>query len=436
MEGAFNLYTSLLLFVIYLTFISLGLPDSLLGAAWPLIYPSFAVPVSYAGHLSMLISLGTIIASFQSEHLTRILGTVKITTISIGLTALGLLAFAFSRNFYHLILATIPYGLGAGSIDAALNNYVALHYKSAHMSWLHCMWGVGASIGPCILGMALANKQSWQSGYRIIAYIQIALAVIVAISTRLWHKQAELTANLVSASNSNTSQQADLQTAKQATNTNQANNSVQAKDATQAESSPKQQANTKLLRLRDVWQLRGAKATLLTFFCYSAMEHCTGLWASSYLVLKLGLGANLAAAYASRFFLGITIGRFISGFISFKLDDKQLIRLGQSIVTLGLLMLMFANSAILALIALTIVGLGCAPIYPAIIHATPSHFGKERSQALIGMQMGCAYIGSCLMPQVFGFLSKALTIGFYPYFLAIFLVIMLIAHEALNKQLN
>lgn len=389
----------LLLVVIYLAFISLGLPDALLGASWPLIYPSFKIPVSYAGSLAMLISLGTIIASFQSDRLTGKLGTVKVTFYSILLTALGLFGFAFSRNFYHLILATIPYGLGAGSIDAALNNYVALHYKSAHMSWLHCMWGVGASTGPIILALALQKQYTWSSGYIWIAYIQLFLAMAVALSAPLWH---------VNKAKSTIDKTADMVS----------------------------EAKTKSLSLKEVWQLLGAKATLTTFFCYSAMEHCTGLWASSYLVIHLGLDANLAASYASRFFLGITVGRFISGFISFKLNDKELIRLGQTIVALGLIILCLANSATFALIALTIIGLGCAPIYPAIIHSTPTNFGKERSQALIGLEMGCAYIGSCLMPPVFGQITRFISISLYPYFLAAFLIIMIFAHEKLVKQLD
>lgn len=389
------MYASLLLIVIYLTFISLGLPDALLGAAWPLIYPNFNVPVSYAGSLAMLISLGTIIASFQSDRLTKQLGTVKVTFYSILLTAIGLLAFAFSSNFYHLILATIPYGLGAGSIDAALNNYVALNYKTAHMSWLHCMWGVGASTGPIILAFALQKHYTWATGYKWIAVIQLFLALIVAISSPLWHKHQ---------------------------NKETATYNVQEK--------------TKNLSLREVWKLLGAKATLITFFCYSAMEHCTGLWASSYLVIHLGMNAELAASYASRFFLGITIGRLLSGFISFKLNDKQLIRFGQAIVAFGLIMLCLAQSSFFAIIALTIIGLGCAPIYPAIIHSTPAHFGKERSQTLIGLEMGCAYIGSCLMPPVFGQITKYFGISLYPYFLATFLIIMIIAHERLCKQLN
>lgn len=395
------MYASLLLLVIYLAFISLGLPDALLGAAWPLIYPSFNIPVSYAGTLAMLISLGTIIASFQSDRLTRLLGTVRVTFYSILLTVLGLFAFAWSSNFYHLILATIPYGLGAGSIDAALNNYVALNYKSAHMSWLHCMWGIGASSGPFILAYALQKQYTWPYGYRWIAYIQLLLAIIVALSAPLWHL-----------------------------------NKSKVKSALGFQEDKVNTSTIKPLSLREVWQIFGAKATLAVFFCYSAMEHCTGLWASSYLVIHMGLHAELAASYASRFFLGITIGRFLSGFISFKLPDKNLIRLGQIVVSIGLITLCLANSSTLALIALTTIGLGCGPIYPAIIHSTPAHFGKERSQALIGLEMGCAYIGSCLMPPVFGQITKFLSISLYPYFLATFLIIMIFAHEKLLKQLG
>ncbi|WP_302627042.1 sugar MFS transporter, partial [uncultured Eubacterium sp.] len=311
----------LLLIIIYLAFISLGLPDSLLGSAWPAMYQEFSVPVSYAGGISIIIAIGTIISSLQSDRLTKKFGTGKVTAVSVLMTAVALLGFSISHSYAILCLWAIPYGLGAGSVDASLNNYVALHYASRHMSWLHCMWGIGASLGPYIMGYALTGGQSWNMGYRYIAMIQITLTFILIISLPLWKKQGTGVAN-----------QAD------------------------------ETSQNKPLSLRQIIKLTGAKEIMITFFCYCALEQTTGLWASSFLVLHRGLSAETAAGFASLFFIGITVGRAFSGFLTMKLSDIQMIRLGQGLILLGIIFLILPFGNISALLGLIFIGLGCAPI--------------------------------------------------------------------------
>ena len=382
----------LLLAIIYLAFISLGLPDALLGAAWPSMYPQFDVPVSYAGIISMIIALGTVVSSLQSDRLTKKLGTGKVTALSVLMTAMALFGFATSHSFGMLCLWAIPYGLGAGSVDASLNNYVALHYESRHMSWLHCMWGVGASAGPYIMGYALTAGWGWNSGYHIIAVLQIVLTAILLCSLPLWKQRpAEV-----------------LQDGK-----------VQ---------------NVKALSIREVLQLAGAREILVCFFCYCALEQTTGLWASSYLTLHKGVSADTAASFASMFYLGITVGRALSGFLTMKLNDVQMIRLGEVIIGIGVLVMLLPFGQSLSLTGLILIGLGCAPVYPCVIHSTPAHFGADKSQAIIGIQMACAYVGTCLMPPVFGLIANHITVALLPVYLLIILVLMGIMHELLCKK--
>lgn len=382
----------LLLAIIYLAFISLGLPDALLGAAWPSMYPQFDVPVSYAGIISMIIALGTVVSSLQSDWLTKKLGTGKVTALSVLMTAMALFGFATSHSFGMLCLWAIPYGLGAGSVDASLNNYVALHYESRHMSWLHCMWGIGASAGPYIMGYALTAGWGWNSGYHIIAVLQIVLTAILLCSLPLWKQRpAEV-----------------LQDGK-----------VQ---------------NVKALSIREVLQLAGAREILVCFFCYCALEQTTGLWASSYLTLHKGVSADTAASFASMFYLGITVGRALSGFLTMKLNDVQMIRLGEVIIGIGVLVMLLPFGQSLSLTGLILIGLGCAPVYPCVIHSTPAHFGADKSQAIIGIQMACAYVGTCLMPPVFGLIANHITVALLPVYLLIILVLMVIMHELLCKK--
>lgn len=382
----------LLLVIIYLAFISLGLPDALLGAAWPSMYPQFDVPVSYAGIISMIIALGTVISSLQSDRLTKKLGTGKVTALSVLMTAMALFGFATSHSFGMLCLWAIPYGLGAGSVDASLNNYVALHYESRHMSWLHCMWGVGASAGPYIMGYALTAGWGWNSGYHIIAVLQIVLTAILLCSLPLW-KQRPV----------EVLQDGKVQPAK-------------------------------ALSVREVLQLAGAREILVCFFCYCALEQTTGLWASSYLTLHKGVSADTAATFASMFYLGITVGRALSGFLTMKLNDVQMIRLGEVIIGIGVLVMLLPFGQSLSLAGLILIGLGCAPVYPCVIHSTPAHFGADKSQAIIGIQMACAYVGTCLMPPVFGLIANHITVALLPVYLLIILVLMVIMHELLCKK--
>ena len=377
---------NLLLSVIYMAFISLGLPDSLLGAAWPTMYGELSVPVSFAGGISMIISLGTIFSSLQSDRLTRRFGTGRVTAFSVLMTAAALFGFS-------LCLIAIPYGLGAGSVDASLNNYVALHYASRHMSWLHCMWGLGASMGPYFMGYALSSGAGWRMGYRYISIIQIVLTAILMLSLPLWSRQKGIQAPSSSSS-----------------------------------------AAGKPLSVREIVRIPGAIEIMAAFFCYCALESTTGLWASSYLVLARGFSPETAASLASLFYVGITAGRAVSGFLTMRFSDTEMIRLGQCFMLLGALLVVIPAGFASAVVGFVVIGLGCAPVYPSIIHSTPAHFGVERSQAMIGVQMATAYIGGCIMPPVFGLLANGISVGLLPFFLLAILIIMIAMHESLVRK--
>lgn len=379
----------LLLVIIYIAFISLGLPDALLGSAWPSMYSELYVPVSYAGFISMIIAGGTIISSLFSNKLIRRLGTGMVTAISVAMTAAALLGFSCSHSFLELCLWGIPYGLGAGSVDTALNNFVALHYKSRHMSWLHCFWGVGATAGPYIMGMCLTNGLRWNSGYLFIGIIQIVLVLCLFLSLPLWKVK---------------------------------NASAKAGETIY-----------KAISLKETVRLPGAKAILTAFFCYCALEATTGLWASSYMVLYKGIHAETAAKWAALFYLGITMGRFISGFITDRLGDKAMVRSGQGIAALGIVLLMLPMGKSATLFGLIFIGLGCAPIYPSLLHETPVNFGAENSQAIMGIQMACAYVGSTFMPPVFGFMAQNISVRLYPFYLIIFVILMFFMVEKMNR---
>lgn len=385
---------SLLLPLIYLAFISLGLPDALLGSAWPAMYPLLNVPVSYAGMVAMIIAGNTIISSLNANRVINKFGTGLVTSVSVLMTAVAIFGFSFSSTFWLLCLWAIPYGLGAGAVDTALNNFVALHYASRHMSWLHCFWGVGASIGPYIMGYNLTVKNSWESGYTTVGVFQIILAAILVFSLPIWHKKEQL--------------QRKNQTGK-----------------------------PQHLKIHEALKITGVKHILVAFFAYCALETTTGLWASSYLVLHRGIQVEAAARWASLFYLGITFGRFINGFVTEKLGNRNMIRIGLAIITIGLLaVLLPVPISLVTLVGLVLIGLGCAPIYPSVIHATPSNFGSENSQAIIGIQMASAYAGSTLMPPIFGLLTKVFSIALYPVYLSLFLVIMLVMTEKLNRLID
>ena len=380
---------SILLVLIYVAFISLGLPDAALGSAWPSMYGEMGVPVSYAGVIAMLIAGGTIISSLFSVRVIRRFGTGVATAASVGMTAVALLGFSISRSFWHLCLWAIPYGLGAGSVDAALNNFVALHYKSRHMNWLHCFWGVGAAAGPFIMGLCLAGGLKWNSGYLSIGLIQVVLVACLIFSIPLWKG----------------SQPTDRRSEETHTH----------------------------YGMLEILRMPGAKPLLVAFFCYCAVEVTAGLWASSYLVLFKGRAPEAAAKMASLIYLGITGGRFLSGLVSGKLGDRNMVRLGEAVAVAGLVFLLLPLGDVSLYAGLTLLGLGCAPIFPSLLHATPDNFGADRSQTIMGMQMAAAYTGSTLMPPVFGFLAARTGLWLYPAYLLVFGVGMVFLTERANR---
>ncbi len=392
---------NLLLAVIYVAFISLGLPDAVLGAAWPTMSVDLGAPISWAGGISMTISAGTIVSALLSDRMTLHFGAGKVTAVSVALTALALFGFSVAPNYWVLILLAIPYGLGAGGVDAALNNYVAIHYESRHMSWLHAMWGIGALTGPYVMGFALGAGQGWPWGYRYISILQVALTAILIFSLPLWKKRSEAKTSEVSGESGGT-----------------------ANDETR-----------KPLGVRGVLAIRGAKEILVMFFCYCALESTAMLWGSSYMVLGKGIDKTTAAMWASLFCIGITVGRLASGFLTMKFNDPTMIRLGQALVLTGIVsMLLPLPYNIGTIVGLMIIGLGCAPIYPCVIHSTPAYFGEDKSQAIVGMQMACAYVGSMCMPPVFGLIAQHISVLWFPLYMLVFLVLMVIMHERLRKK--
>ena len=369
----------LLLSIIYLAFISLGLPDSLLGASWPTLHVSFDVPISYMGIISMIISLGTVLSSLFSERLTARFGTRVVTTASVLLTSLALFGFSNVTSFYQICLLGIPYGLGAGAIDAALNNYVASHYNSRHMSWLHCFWGVGTIISPYIMSYALLNS-GWQNGYRTVSYIQLGIFIIMLIALPLWKVNSD-----------------------------------------KSEGHEKKKTP---IGISGAMKIKGVPYVLLGFLAYCAAESTAMLWASSYLEDAIGLTKDEAAAFGSLFFIGITLGRFIAGFVTEKLGDMKMIRLGTIIALAGTTMTVIPTE-IFGILGFIIIGIGCAPIYPCIIHMTPINFGKDNSAAIIGIQMASAYIGSLLAPPLFGIVAENISLRLMPLYLAFFFILMI-----------
>lgn len=387
------MYT-LLIAIIYLAFISLGLPDSLLGSAWPVMHTDIGVPLSYMGIISTVISVGTIVSSLLSDKLTRKFNTETVTVVSVFMTAFALLGFSFSSNLLMIIAFAIPYGLGAGAIDAALNNYVALHYSSRHMSWLHCFWGVGTIVSPFVMSYSLTNS-NWNNGYRIISIIQLTIGLILLLSLRLWKTNKSQTIQEENSSNS--------------------------------------------ISIKGALKIKGVPQLLIAFFGYCAAEATAMGWSCTYLVEAKGMEEESAAAYASLFFIGMTAGRFFGGFLMDKLGDKKMINLGSVIILLGIaLMIIPIDNEVFALVGLVIIGLGCAPIYPCIIHSTPYNFGEENSGSIIGIQMASAYLGTTVIPPIFGFLGKGIGFDIFPIYILIFVILMSlmieITFQATQKQ--
>lgn len=382
--------SSLLLAIIYMAFISLGLPDGLLGSAWPVMFGEMNVPVSYAGVISMIISAGTIVSSLFSDKLTRRIGAGKVTALSVMLTAAALFGFSQAGSFAALCLIAIPYGLGAGAVDAALNNYVALHYTSRHMSWLHCFWGVGATVGPYIMGWAIGAQMGWRSGYGVVAVLQMVLTIALFAAQPLFKQKGS------------------------------------AQPGSEDYEAP--------IGIRDALKIRGVKEMLLAFFCQCAVEMTVALWTGTYLVEYRGMDAQTAATFTALGYLGITVGRLIGGFVTERVGDKNMIRLGAIIMIVGAVMvaLPLEGNAV-ACAGLIVIGLGSAPVYPSIIHSTPTHFGRENSHAIVGIQMASAYTGSTVMPPVFGFLAQTLSLSLFPAFVGVLMVIMLLMSERVNR---
>lgn len=380
----------ILLLIIYLAFISLGLPDALLGSAWPAMFENLNVPVDYAGIISMIVAAGTVISSLYSGSLIQKFGEAKVTTISVILTAIALMGFSYSHHFLFLCILSIPLGLGAGSVDAALNNYVALHYQARHMNWLHSFWGVGAAIGPIIMAGYLAKGMSWSNGYHTIAWIQIGLVVILILSLPLWSKR-------------------------------QLSNDI-GKDG----------VSDRLLTLLKT--IPGLKKALLIFFCYCTIEATFGLWGASFLVFEKSYAVDQAARLASLYYVGITAGRLFSGFLTKYFSNRQLIYLGQGGIGLGLGLLFIPYDAML-LPGFLMIGLGCAPIFPSLLHETPVNFGEKHSQKIMGMQMASAYVGITLMPFLFGKITILTGYSALVYFLGIFLLLMAFLTNSLNQKI-
>lgn len=376
-----------LLAVIYLAFISLGLPDSLLGAAWPTIRTAFDVPLSYMGIISMIISGGTIISSLMSERFTKKFGVSGVTTVSVLLTAIALFGFSVSTEFYQMCLWGIPYGIGAGAIDAALNNYVAVHYNSRHMSWLHSFWGVGTVISPYIMSYALTHSV-WSDGYKMVSYIQFGIVFVLILSLSLWKVN---------------------------------------------QPSGVEKDSAKLLGFKGALQIKGVPYLLVGFMAYCAAEATAILWTSSFLEGVRGASKDEAAAFGSLFFIGMTVGRFVSGFVSDKVGDSKMIRLGTGIALSGVLCIIFPVK-IVSIIGFIIIGLGCSPVYPCIIHSTPYNFGAENSQGIIGIQMASAYIGSTFMPPVFGLIANHISLKLMPVYLAFFLTLSVVMISKAEKK--
>ncbi len=371
------MYT-LLLALIYLAFISLGLPDSLLGSGWPVIHSNLNVPISFMGIVSMVISGGTIVSSLLSDQLTRKLGTRIVTVISVFLTSIALFGFSFSNQFWMLIVFAIPYGLGAGAIDAALNNYVALHYTSKHMSWLHCFWGVGTIVSPFVMSYALTNS-TWNYGYRIVAFLQLGIGLLLLATLPVWKANRQNVDH-----------------------------------------------NSKSIGLIGALKIKGVPYLLIGFFAYCAAEATAMYWASTYLVEVKGISTELAARFASLFYIGLTVGRFLSGFIMNRLGDRKMIILGTCFLSCGIISLLIpTGNPVVSLAGFVIIGFGCAPIYPCIIHSTPNNFGAENSGAIIGIQMASAYVGTTIIPPLFGLLGNFISFAILPIYLFIFITIMI-----------
>lgn len=398
-EAGVQLVTWLLV-IIYLAFISLGLPDSLLGSAWPIMWPELNASLGSAGILSMTVAGGTIVSSLFSGIVVERLGVGKVTLISCIMTAGALLGFSMAPSFAWLVVLAIPLGLGAGSVDAGLNHYVAEHFKAHHMNWLHCFWGVGATAGPLVMSAFIAES-SWRGGYAAVAAIQFTLVVILFATLPLWKRVAA-------------SRESEL-------------------IGNQAQSEPK---STEPREKSNVLRIKGVKPSLVAFLFYCGAESTVGLWGASYLVGARDITAEMAASWIALYFGGITLGRLITGFITLKVHNRVLIRYGQIVTIAGGLLLLLPLPIGFSLAGLILIGLGLAPIYPGLLHETPARFGKTNSAKLMGYQMAVAYTGTTFLPPLFGVLAMQMTVSLFPYVVLAFLVCMLLSVERVNVLIH
>lgn len=380
--------------IIYLAFVSMGLPDGLLGAGWPTMYQALGVPVSYAGIITVLICSSTVASGFFSDLLIRRFGTGRVVAFCTLLTAVALLGFAHAEAFWQLCVLAVPYGLGGGSIDAALNNYVATRFKSRHMNFIHFFWGLGAAIGPYVMSGLLTDGQTWQGGYRLVGLVQTGMT-IAFFATLPWWKKNPL---------------------------------------------PSQEKGEEKMQSRVIkkqaLRLPGVKAVLIAFICYCAVENTAGLWAASYMTLQKGITAEAAAQWTSYFYIGITAGRFVCAFVSDRLGDRKMVRIGQGLLLSGGVLMLLPGSGLMCFLGLMLIGLGCAPIFPALLHETPENFGVENSQTIMGLQMAVAYTGASLMPPLFGVIAERVSIAWYPVYMLLFMMLMVIMSERMNRQVK
>lgn len=410
-----------LLAIVYLAFISLGLPDGLLGAAWPAMHVDLGAAVSMAGTISLVICLGTIVLSLLTDKLVRRMGTGGLTAASVALTAMALFGFSACSSFWQLVLWAIPYGLGAGAVDAALNAFVATHYAARHMNWLHCCWGIGAAGGPMVMSWQMAGSASWPGGYRVVGVVQVLLVSAIIISLPLWRDRANLRRDLAGKVNGNSEAQSNKGQVRSTT--------VESQDAASQDAAPRITVSRKELVSRP-----GVPQAMVGFLCYCALESSCGLWASTFLVLGHGVPAQAAALFASLFYAGITVGRFFSGVLTLRLNGQQLLRLGEVLIALGLATLLVAPGEVALGAGLALLGLGCAPIYPQMIQLTPERFGAEGAQTLMGMQMACAYVGSMVFPPLVGLVVEKVSPLLLPVIAAGLLAVLTVCLTACDRR--
>ncbi len=390
---------SLLLPVIYIAFVSLGLPDSLLGSAWPVMYTDLGAPVAAQSAITTIITACTVVSSLATAPLMRRLGTGKLVAGSVALTAAAILGFSASVSLWQLLLLALPYGLGAGSIDSALNSYVAVHYGERHMSWLHCCWGIGTSVSPVIMGWALTGPLGWHAGYLAVGVIQAVITAVMVFSLPLWKRAGD-------------------------------------GEAVEGEGEPAGEAAAQGgFTYAEVLRIPGAKSAIFSFGCYSAFEYVCGLWSASHLVLARGIAEAQAATMVSFFYMGITVGRLISGFIAPRVGSRNMIRGGQVVVVAGLALLVVGQGEVMLSCALALIGLGCAPIYPSIIALTPERFGEAASQSMVSLQMACAYVGSTFAPPLCALLVSDGGAALVPVLLVGVLTVMVLLSERANVRL-